>query len=350
MAKIYIKPNPNVNPLAAFVRLEQKRTIADRESSIETTEVENISPRYTRAPGTSYRICANPSEKLHGNLNHGMSHEIPNPYKDHTTFYDDKFRAVLEGKDKAPVQHILEFKYNKPFNYFTNQVADAFTTPHNELPILMRGDYTLELEDGTTVLDTDTEFGEVMSYIVRANSKIANSFEEITSFTPFYIAHEAEEAKIKQQREAIADRAIAKLVSIFDSPQKPDLLKFVKALDLPKRPTSPETAYNELKQFIVRSGENAKLFIQIYEMYTEEATRNVFEARVLLADARQYAFITRDGATYTWHRPNSEEGIPQKPLTFSKYTGENSIIEFLSSKQYLNEQAELKQQIARASR
>lgn len=348
MAKIYIKPNPEVNPLVGFIKIEEKRTTKDAKGN-EVTETDYIQNKFTRAPGTSVRICANPSMSRHGNLNHGMDYEIPNPYKDYDLFTDPKFEAALKGREKAKVQHILEFKWGKQFNYLTNQFVDPTeVSDTKEIPVLMKGDYTLELSDGATILDTDTEFGEIMSYIIRANSLIANSYEERNSTTPFYIAHEAEEAKVKQQREAMSDRSLAKLVDLFDN-NKEELGKFCKALDIPKRATTAEAAYNELKNYIKRSVDNAKLFVSLYTMWSEPATKNEFQARVLLYDARYHGIILKDGATYTWQRPKSEDGTPQKPMEFTKYTGENSIIEFLSHPKFGNEQNELLEQVTRAT-
>lgn len=348
MAKIYIKSNPDVNPLIGFLKIEEKRTIKDAKGN-ETTSIDYIENKYTRAPGTSVRICANPSMSKHGNLNHGMDHDIINPFKDHETFADPKFEAILKGKEKAKAQHILEFKWGKPFNYLTNQFVDPVEVADaKDIPALMKSDYTLELNDGTTILDTETEFGEIMSYIVKANNLIANSFEEKTSKTLFYIAHEAEEAKVKQQREALSDRAVAKLVMLYDN-HKDELYKFCKVLDIPKKMSNHETAYNELKNYIKRSLDNAKMFMSMYGLWEEPATKNEFMGRVLLYDARYHGIIRKDGATYIWDRPRTEDGTPQKPLEFTRYTGENSIIEFLSHPKFGNEQIEIQEQVARAT-
>lgn len=348
MAKIFIKPNPNVNPLVGFATLEQ-RTVKRDSQGVETTERENITKRYTRAPGTSQRFCANPSRKLHGNLNHGMLDVVTNPYKEDTIFSDPNLERILKGKDTAMKQHIMEHKWGKPFNYWTNQVVDPMEVEAKDLPALMKAEYTIELNDGVTVLDTTTEFGDVMYCILVANEQIANSYEEMNSKTPFYIAKEEEEAERKQQREAIQDRCLAYLIDLFDNHKKA-LFDFCKALDIRKRPTSDNSAYNELKSFIKRSKDNAEFFKKMYNMWSDETTKPSFTARVMLYDARENGFILKDGPSYTWYPPTSEEGEPRESITFDRFTGSNSVIEFLSHPKYQNEQAMLLEQISRANK
>lgn len=352
MAKLFIKPNPNVNPLLGFIKLEEKRTVKDKRNGMETVDRENIDKRYTRAPGSSFRLCANPSRKLHGNLNSGMLHDAVNPYHNTESFADPKFKEVLYGKEKAKVQHILEYKHNKPFDYYTNQFVDVTfldASTIDRIPALMRAEYTIELRDGTTVLDTNTEYGEIMSYVLRANELVANTFEELSSKTPFYIAAEEEEAARKQKREALQDKCIAFLVGLHDNNQE-QLSSFCKALDIRKRVHNSSSAYNELKNFINRSKDNATVFKRMFEMWNEEATRSSFTARVILYDARDHGFILKDGPSYTWHRPQLEEGGRLEPMVFTKYTGDNSIIEFLSHPKYQMEQKELLEQISRAEK
>lgn len=350
MAKIFIKPSADKTPLLGYVRLEKKSTLRDKVSGSEVTETEFVEKKYSRAPGTSVRICANPSIKLHGNLNSGMLHEIANPYKDHKVWADKQFQAVLEGNDKAKVQHILEFKYNKPFNYLTNQFVDPFVTDAKDLTALMRGEYTMELNDGVTVLDTDTEHGEIMSYIIKANELIANSFEELTGNHDFYIAKEQEEEKVRLLKEAVTDRAIAALVRIYDGTNREVLIEFCKALDIRKVRLTADSAYNELKAFAKRSKENAKFLLETVELESEEATRNVFKARVMLFDARDCGAILKEGASYVWYPPNNDEGIAQKSISFDRYSGDNSIIEFLSHPKFANEQKEILTQIERSNK
>lgn len=352
MAKLFIKPNPNVNPLVGFIKLEEKRTVKDKVTGTETVDREYIDKRYTRAPGTSVRLCANPSRKLHGNLNSGMLHEIVNPYKDKETFSDPRFKDVLMGREKAKAQHVLEYKHSKPFNYYTNQFIDTTFLDKSQLdkiPALMRAEYTIDLKDGTTVLDTTTEYGEIMSYILRANEQVANSYEEISGKTMFYIAAEEEEETRKQKREALKDRCVSYLVGLHDDNQYL-LPSFCKALDIRKRVDNPTAAYNELKRYITRNNDNASMFKTMYEMWTEEATRPAFTARVMLYDARYHGIVLKDGPTYTWDRPNTEEGDPVESMTFDRYTGDNSIIEFLSHPKYQKEQKEMQEQINRADK
>src|SRR5690606_7554750 len=123
MAKIFIKPNPNITPLQGYVKIERNQQRKDVNGN-KFTDTDYVQDKYSRAPGTNVRICANPSKSLHGNLASGMLEEILNPYAENQVWYDKKFQAVLEGKQYAKLQHILEFKHGKEFNYLTNQVID----------------------------------------------------------------------------------------------------------------------------------------------------------------------------------------------------------------------------------
>lgn len=350
MAKILIKPNPDVTLLANYAKYNATRISHDAGGTVQQ-QPEDISKRYTRAPGTMFRICANPSMKKNGNLNTGLDIEVPNSFSDVTQFPDSRFKDMLQGKPTALLQHILEFKWRKPFDYLTDRIQDTRDVPAKDITKMLsafeRGEYVLELKDGITTIDTETEFGDIMQYIIRANSLIANSYEELTPNTPFYIAHEAEEAKVKTLNTTITHRAIRVIIDLHDSDNGELLNQLCKAVDSKRRNMTKEIAYQTLNVYINERVENAKAVLAAFELYSNEQTRPLFMARVILYDARYHGIIRLNGATYTWMPPRSKEGMPRDEKVFDRYSGENSIIEFLSHPRFAEEQAEIIEQIKR---
>lgn len=346
MAKLFIRVNPDANKLTEYVNYQKKQTTKNDDG---TTSDVTSKLNYARTPGTKIRICANPSMRKRGRLNTGLDIEVVNPYSQANTFTDPQFERVLKGKDKALLQHILEYKWKKPFNYLTDETTDPLTVTKENLDKLNpfeKGVYVFELSQNTHTLDTSTEFGDIMQYVLKANSLIANSFEERNSNTPYYISHEAEEETVKQTKSLEVDMAISSLVALHKS--SPDeLITFCKVLDLNYSNANNIKAYNLIKDYIQKNQSNATFFNRMYGMYENPSTKVEFKARAILRDAYEYGIIVKEGASWIWYPPKDDEGNIQEKREFIEYSGNDSIIEFLSSEKFAKFQKQILEQIKR---
>lgn len=351
--KIVIKPNPAYNKFNQQIRLEEKTITALEGEDIETRS-NDVSVAYTRTPKAKFYVSFPMSRTLNGNLHTGdLLKPAHNPFDDEPNYKDDRFEDALKGQERAKLQYILEYKHNKPFDFYSNQMPSKVERT-SKFPALAGPDYRFNLRDGDTVLTLSTERDEMCYYCCKAHNLIANSFGEMTDRHAFYIAQEEEESSTKIRKVIEKDKAIASLYEMHRS--KTDILiPMAKAMNIPGRPTTSEKAYLELKEYIQKpkTTDRAKHFNNLYEMYNNKSRKAEFQARVTLNDAMHFGIVTLRGSSYTWHPPSEYYTDPKDKSTkidstersFDRFDGENSIIEFLTSKKWQPEQKAINEQI-----
>jgi hypothetical protein len=346
MAKIILRANPDSNKLTSYVSYEQRKVVKDERGN-ETEQKQRMA--YSRTPGTKLLICANPSMKKRGRLNTGLDIEVSNPYMEVTNFTDKQLEVVLKGKEKALLQHVLEYKWKRPFNYYHDNNVDTLHNPKadpDKISPFQKDEFMLELTQDTHIIDTNSEYGDVMQHIIKRNSLVANSYEERNSNTPYYISKEQEEEEKKKAKTLSSDYAISQLVDLQEK-YSDQMIDFCKVLDLNLKNLNPSKSYNLIREFVLKHSENTKLFSMMYDMWANPSTKVNFKARVILRDAIDKGIVVKDGATYVWYPPKDENGNLQDKREFINYVGENSILEFLSAEKFAKFQKQVLEQIKR---
>lgn len=327
--KILIQPNPNKKPLLRYDRVLSVTKGQDGRMNEETTEEKEI----TRVPNTKYSICANLKEST-GMLNTGLDREDDNPYHDLKSFRSSDFEAVLKDKPKAKLQHILEYKHNKPFNYYTNEINfhRRYTKETiNQLPFFQTPEASMNLVDSVNTLDLNNPKHEIMYYVATApgRSDIAPSYQELTGSHLWFISKEEEAAEIKASKKKEKNAAIAKLEEI-NSKNDGSVVKFCQVLGVARRNMSEPQAYeilaNQLEQ-PAKKGEFAREeFTNIYKMYKDKVKRDVFNVRALIWELESYGVLVKRNTEYTWQPPKDSDGKTPDKVSFTR---QQELIDYL---------------------
>lgn len=364
--KVYIFPVPRSHrnskaggeDMPDGLQFQRRKVDPTTGRSIKT---EDVTDKYPRVPNTIFSISAIPTYRLNGNLETGeLLENRKNPYNDEVDYdasgieYASKFERVLKNKSVAKYQHILEYKHEKPFNYYTNKCLDltmikpkklAIMESKDEVPALMTSDYTMDLNtSGVTVLDLNNPKHEVMYHILKATKYVAESLEEVDFNNIFYVS-EVKESEAKRKNESKTyDEALAALVKI-DNSHSSKLIDFCMILLPYGRPSSLEKAYNELKNYINASRSNAKRFLEYFNLYMDKSTSAQFNARVMVEEGLEFGVFDKRGNKFRWIPPQDSE-FRDSEYEFLSIRGKGSLIEFLTSEEYEEQASEVIQQIA----
>ena len=334
-SKVILLPNPKKKSAVKF-----DINIEDREGRvIEKLESNDI----TRAPGTRFTLMAIPSAKLGGFLDTGLTDYVVNPYKEYTSFKSPEWERILKGQDMVLRQHIMEYFWNKPINYYTNEViVERMPTDDRDRPMrfFQSEASMLDLEDGSNSIDLSTELGMIKYFMALADPMIANSYEEITPETAYYIARVDEENERKTKSAKKVDSAVARLYELSEN-YPTTLIQLCKVLGI-NRKVNATTGYEILSYNIKNEKDFVENFIYYYDMWKEESTRPLFEARAFLWDLLEYRVVSERSNKYTWYPPKDETGKQVEPLTWER---KEELLDFLSNPKFKREQGEMLEQI-----
>ena len=337
LSKILIQPNPNKKPLLRYDRVTGVTKGHDGNKLEETTEEKEI----TRVPNTKYSICANLKEST-GMLNTGLDVMEENPYKDLKSYRSGDFEAVLKDQPQALRQHILEYKHNKPFNFYTNQINfyKKYTKETiNQIPFFQSPDASKNLIDGVNILDLNNPKDEIMYYVATAPGRvdIAPSYQELTGSHLWFISKEEEAAEIKASKKKEKNAVIAKLENL-NSKNDGTVIKFCQVLNIARRKMSEAQAYETLANYIEQPGKKGELareeFNNIYKLYDNKAKREVFNVRALIWEFDSYGVISKRNTEYTWQPARDVDGKTPEAV---KFTRQQELIDYLTDPKHTPE-------------
>lgn len=343
MPKYLIYPSPDRKPVVKYERRTENMVNGKLEPVYEEDRT------MTRAPDTKFTWSVSQSRKLGGHLKTGLLDYVENIYKDEANFRTPEWEEILKGKDKVTRQTLLEYKHGHAPGYYTN-IIDVRILEKDPKDIRENFFQTkmayLNLNDGVTILDTDTNpIHEVLYYGMLESDLIANSYRELTPDTLYYIAQEQEEEERKALKSRKRNGAIAKLEELVNK-NDGTVLDFAKVLNVPKTKKismSAERAYSELDKFIKNaSDQQIDEFSNTYSMWKSPESKRRFKAFVLLSDAMDSGVVWKKNNVYTWQPPRDENGKVPVPIDFNR---ESEIIEFLSEVKYQAEQELIRTQI-----
>jgi len=327
--------------------IQYQRVVDRDESQNDIVVPEN---ELTRAPGTKYSIMAPPSAKLGGFLATGLHHMVANPYKDETTYRDAKWEEIFKGKEEVLLQHILEYKFHKPFNYYTNQIplkrvpniGDKDQVDKNQY-FFQSEEGVFNLEDSTMILDLNNERHLVLYYLCLEDPEIASSYNEIKPFTRYYISGETEEVERKAKSGKKVDLAVSKLIEIESEADTALMQAFGNVCGVRTKGMSAEAIYSELSRNL-KSNKDGFIdnFNYYYKLYKEPATADKFFAVSEVVDLLAYGVIVERGGNFTWQPPADKDGRARNEVSWYR---RDSLIDSLEDKQHQEERMEMLEQL-----
>lgn len=362
---VTIRPNPDYTNFEKFTKVNQRRLGQASATGTNVQSVKDITKNYTRVPNSSVSLgfqinYKNPTRLYTGELDS----VVDNPhYDEEVNCSDSRLKKYLMTTRKVRFHHLLELKHNVAFNYYTSQLSNETEQVGKRKKVkriaLQEPKYRLELRDGYNSLDLSNPVDEVKYYLARSNSKVANSYDEMTSAPTqfmFYIASKEEDQKLVARANMERDKAVFNLQAIHS--KSPDVLpKMTIALSKPEPQESVDAAYGELRNYINSSRQAAITFNKYAAMVQDVSKRSQFYAYVTLNSCLKYSIMRRDGSAIKWFTPTQriqldEDGKdiynPPKDgiVEFSRVEGQNGVIDYLTSKAYAQEQEVIKRQLA----
>jgi len=201
-----------------------------------------------------------------------------------------------------------------------------------------------DLEDGGMVLNLDKERDLILYYLLKEDPMCANSYEELSPMTRFFIAAEHEEEQRKVTKDKSIDIALSKLVEIDSESDSDKLIKsFGNVLGVRTKGISKERTYQELSN---RLKQNKADFITnfnyYYKLWKEPATRQEFAVRARLVDYTDFGVITMRGSEYSWLPPRDVDGKQEPEITWFR---REDVINYLLDKKYQKERSLMEAQL-----
>jgi hypothetical protein len=289
----------------------------------------------TRLPGTVVEYCAPLSRN---GLLTGLDEIVENPYRD-LDFYRPGWEEVLKGNKKIRRQELLEYKHNKPKGHYTNQVSETMSSKANmsaDTPFYQRSEAKVLLNDGVTYLDLNNPIHEINYYMLRAHKMIANSFDELKSNprATHYIVDETERANREASDTRKKYKFGARLEEIMEMSDN-TISDFCKALHIKVKGTNKADCYSAISDYVARGDAQYDEFMDIYDLWADVATREVFEGHVELFNFLEIpGLLTMRNNKIFWSQPSSVGG---KRESWEWKSKDQFIRQFLIAPEYQEE-------------
>lgn len=341
---VKIESNPNIRPTIK-VQSNNIVTSANGTPVVTTTpdgkkvvrrkfeDVENM----TRLPGTMVLYCAELGRN--GMLKTGLNEPVPNPYADESS-YRPGWESVLKGKKFIRRQEFLEYKHNQERGYYNNKVVGVRNSykVDSEGSFFEKAESRVPLKDGITYLDLDNPIHELHYYMLRAHSKVANSYTELATSpeATHYIVNEQEVNELKTAS-IRRKNSIGRILEELYENKNDDILTICKALQLANGIKDRDKAYEQIDAYARQEDDSAyKELKAYYEMSQDRATRERF-----LAYAEFYDFITTPDLLISrnnkifWNKPSVDNPGMIVPMEWK--SKEDFVDNFLVAPQYREE-------------
>ncbi len=335
--RIVVRPNPNKRNLLKYNLIVGRDTMG---KDIEREETSN-----TRAPNTNYTVMAAPSVERNGYLNTGLDIMVSNPFLADKTFRSKEWEDLLKDKPEVLLEHVVEYKFKKAIGYYSNEVehSKVMDVELQKKFNFWQSDLAMfDFKDGANILNLDLERDLITYYLIKADPLFANSYEELSPLTDYYIAAEHEEEVRKASKTRTVDIATGRLVEIDDEADGELTKKFGRGLNIRTKGLKKEKIYSEIS---AKLKENKDGFVEqfnfLYNLWKEPVTRTDFVVRTDLVELIEYGVINQRGAEYSWIPPASGG----EKSTEMKWIRREDIFDFLKNPEYQVEKEQMEAQL-----
>lgn len=247
-----------------------------------------------------------------GRLTTGLDVVIENPFTDKDIEALSPEWQYLKGRKQITRQEWLEVKHNRPKGFYTSEVWIKEKHGYDDKMTFMQK-FKYNLNDGTTILDTENIMDELAYYMFLDNYKyVAPSYRAYTHgladgkrfpYATHYIAYEDEDEQIKATYKSKRNKAIAALES--EEMTEEVKLQIAKALGWHKEGTTPTKLYNAISSRIEAAElktpyNDVDKFMSKVELLKDAGGRKTLKAEADLQDFLDHRVITNARETYIW--------------------------------------------------
>ena len=317
---IKIEPNPFRKPRVK-IKMKVKRMSGGQpimNQSGQALYKEEEPDNLTRVPGTGKTI--GPARKRSGLLRTGLTHFVTNPYKDEPVYKTEWAERLFKGKDKAKLQHLLEYEFGYSYDYLTDNIPHRTEASDKaDKKFFEKPESRILLRDNITFLHLNSPVDRVLYYMLKADPEVANSFadleEGVNKKANWYFADEQEKDEYKLtkiEKEIKAAAALEDLKKVEGAIQQ-----MAKALDIEEandRNLTKERSALILYKYYNENKETWERFIEFYEMWQDPARRDYIIAASELFDYVKVGVVSYRNGKYTWTK-RGESGKPSENFT-----------------------------------
>ena len=328
---IRIEPNPFRDMKNKFKmkthRVSGGKPVVNQEGKPMFTEITPDS--LYRTPGTHRRIS--PSRTANG-VNTGLNHLVTNPYKENTSMIP-AWEAILKGKEKVLLQHILEYECGFEVDYLTHRIqSGAVASDEPNKKFFQTVESKPKLDGGVTFLKLSNPIHRVNYHTCLAHKSVANTWDELLNGgnedAEWFIVDEADKQIREKSRSMKIVEGGAALAALNDS-DSDAIIQMVKVLELSEgsdRNMTKDKAFNLIFNYWNKDNKSFENFKDMYDLWKDPVSgRPKFIALSELYDYQHQGLVSYKNGKYTWYK--IQPGEPAEPFVFNGKL--NFITEFL---------------------
>ena len=336
---IKIEPNPFKKPKLK-IKMRTKRMNGTRPIVSQNGQVlykDEDPQNMTRVPGTDKTIC--PARTVSG-IKTGLNKFVPNPYDDEPIYKNDWGERMFKGKEKAKLQHLLEYEFGFDFDYLTSNIPHE-VGPSNkpDKKFFEKRESKPVLKDNTTFLNMSNPVHRINYYTLLASKEVANSFadleEGLNQYAEWYVVDDNEKEQYKLSKIEKETKAAAALEYLKETDEGAQ--QMAKALDLDEasdRNLTVAKAARLLYDYYNQNENSWKQYMDYVDMYKDAGRRAYVIAASELYDYIKVGVISYRNGKYTWTK-RGDAGSPSE--TYTRNSKKDMINNFLLDPAYQDE-------------
>lgn len=336
---VRLEPSPYVKTKIQLKRSQAKTNSAGyaiRDNKGEIVKADVPVEDAVQIPGTSKTIAPvlTPS-----GLKTGLDKIVDNPYKDEPAYSPSWGEKVLSGKEKASLQHILEYKHKQEYNYYSGNHMDrivASSEMHNQ-PFFLTDKCKLKLDGSVVFLNLNNPLDEVKYYMILSHPLVANSYADLdqgrNKNAVYYIVNEDEIVDTKLEKVKRETKAAAALEDL-NAKEDAVIIAMAFCLGLDDKAPTKQKSYKYIHALYNRSEEDYATFTKFYEMYKDSGRREIFFANGMVQELLNYNVLRTRDNKYYWVMPETED----HPLRTFEWTSKDRLVhDFIIAPEYQEE-------------
>ena len=328
------------------INIKQKKAVVNnvgqaiKDSNDQIRSVDADLDSLVRVPGTS-KLWA-PAISPNG-IKTGLTRLVDNPYKDETAYHPSWGEKVLKGKDKVLLQHVLEYKHGKEFDYYTNKLYDRIesSTKNSELPFFLSDQRFVPLTNDVLFLNLDNPIHEVWYHALKDSKICANSFEELAEGKNndawWYINDSDSAYDPNYENTKRMNKAVGILEKLAEDAS--GLYMMARCLGDDRRNITKDDAYKYINNFFSAKAKgkaetNYDTFLKYYELYQDATRREYFIGTAKLRTYLAFNIVRERDNKYYWVKPESDTS----PMRTFEWSSEDDFVRnFLTAPEFEDE-------------
>jgi hypothetical protein len=260
-------------------------------------------------------------------LRTGLDEIVDNPYSDEPVYHPAWGEKVLKGKPKVALQHVLEYKHKKDYDFYTNKLFDRISESAKmaELPFFLTPQSKMQMTGNVTFLNLDNPLDEVRYYWLRVHKDVARSYADLQDGRNPAMWYMVDEDQVidhkmeKIKRETKAGKILEEVNEAGES-----IIHMCKALECDDRSIdlNKTKAFQWLYNFQSRGEGEYAQFIKMYELYKDAARRDRFYAYALTQDFVNYGILRYREGKFYWVKPETDDS----PMRHFEWTSRDKFV------------------------